>query len=745
VIRDRVSRIGLMPGRRTLTVFVIVALLAATAVATVLAYRAEQDSARDADEARARQAAFAVRQNLTILVAGLRGASSLVSDGGEVDPSRFQEFASDVLRETPFGRLSFAQPVEAGERSAFEAELGTPITKLDADGRYVPIPERVSRDFLVVTLVHPGTPVRRRGIGVDLLSDPVRAAASEDAVSAGEARLSPPLELRKPAEAGALLFDPVQEPDGSGIAGVLAARISGNDMVAAVERQVGEGSDIMIGDSGVALAGPRPAEDVTDAAISVLGREWLVSVAGTTTPDATPAVAYGASGLALTLAATGLLLLGGRRERDLTHRRTAAERLVARESLQVRITEAIEREIEGDARLGSLARQMVPAVGDICVVHEVTPGGGVRRVGVAAPDERTEELIRTQPEPAATSPIRAAITTRQPVLYTRVSGDREARRGLPPRELAGDGELPAIEGLEADRISSMIVPLVARDRVLGTISLTVLGSSGRPPLTREDLTFAMEVATHAAVALDNARLYEQQRDIAGILQGALVPRELMEVPGADVAARHRAGMTGTFVGGDFYDLFEVGGHWMAVVGDVCGKGPQAAALTALARHTLRATARLGPAGAVARVHDAIRASGEYTYCTLCCAELRPGPDGIDATVTTAGHPEPRVVGVDGSIRRLEVTGPLVGVLDAPIYRAQEVKLEPGELLFICSDGLPEARRNGEVFGEHRLEALLTALAASRPPAMLERLEQEILGFVEGSPQDDLAMFALRVA
>ena len=141
----------------------------------------------------------------------------------------------------------------------------------------------------------------------------------------------------------------------------------------------------------------------------------------------------------------------------------------------------------------------------------------------------------------------------------------------------------------------------------------------------------MEVATHAAVALDNARLYEQQRDIAKILQGALVPRELVEVPGAEVAASHRAGMAGTEVGGDFYDLFEVGGHWMAVVGDVCGKGPEAAALTALARHTLGprpASARQAPSRGCTR--RSVPPASPRT-CTLCCAELRPTPDGIQAS------------------------------------------------------------------------------------------------------------------
>ncbi len=736
-----------MPGRRTLTVFVIVGLLAATAVASVLAYRTERDSAREADQARARQAALATRQNLTNLVAGLRGASAIVSDNGEIQADRFQDFAREVLRTTPFGRLSWSTHVPASERAAFEERIGAPISSFGPGG-FVPIPNDVDRTFLPVTLVHPDNPSRRAGLGFDLLSDPKRAESTRSALRAGTARLSQPLDLTRPTEPGAVVYDPVLRPDGAGIAGLLATRVSGAGLASAVEEQLGLREDVSIADRGEVVAGMPPAEDTTQSEVEVLGRRWTVAVPGTTATNLTPAIAYGASGLALTLVAAGLFLLAARRERDLVVRETDSQRLAARESLQVRITEAIEREIGGDARLGSLARQMVPAVGDICVVHEATAQGGIRRVGVAAPDERTSELIRAMPEPPATSPIRAAISSREPVLYTRVGEDREARRarerGIVPESRTGGVAPSALDQLEADQVSSMIVPLVARDRVLGTISLTVLRSSGRPPLTREDLAFSMEVATHAAVALDNARLYEQQRDIAGILQGALVPRELIEVPGAEVAARHRAGMAGTEVGGDFYDLFEVGGHWMVVVGDVCGKGPEAAALTALARHTVRATARLGPAGAVARVHEAIRSSGEYTYCTLCCAELRPGPDGIEATVTTAGHPEPWVVGADGAVRRLEVTGPLVGALDDPAFTAQQLVLEPGALLFICSDGIPEARHNGEFFGDHRLEALLSGLVQERPGAILERLEEEVIRFVGGSPRDDLAMFALRV-
>jgi serine phosphatase RsbU (regulator of sigma subunit) len=737
-----------MPGRRIYSALVVIALLIGTGVAAALAYDTERDEAREADETRARQAALAARQSVTGLVAGLKGSNALVAGGAGINPDRFESFAADVLRRTPFSGLALSPVVSPEEREEFEAEYGAPVARIGSDGSLRPLPGRVERESLPIALIYPDDPTRRRElIGFDLLSDPARAAVARRAIRTEASRLSPPVELADPPRPGAVLLDPVIDDDGD-LAGILSTGVEGDAIAATVADQLALAEGVSITDSGDPLTAMPPA-DSPQAEVGILGRRWIISVPGETEPNLTPAIAFGAGGLALTLAAAGLLLLASRRERDLVVRQDETERLAARETLHVRITEAIEREIEGDARLGSLARQLVPAVGDICVVHEATPRGGVRRVGVAAPDERITELIQAMPEPPSTSPVLAAISSRQPVLYTRISEDREARRarerGIPPRPRGGEGEPTAVDLLAADQLSSMIVPLVARNRVLGTLSITVLASSGRPPLTREDLAFAMEVATHAAVALDNARLYEQQRDIAGILQGALVPRELIQVPGADVAARHRAGMTGTEVGGDFYDLFEVGGHWMAVLGDVCGKGPQAAALTALARHTVRATARLGPAGAVGRVHDAIRASGELTYCTLCCAELRPTRDGLDATVTTAGHPEPWIIEPDGSLRRLEVTGPLVGAFDAPSFAAQDLHLERGALLFICSDGLPEARRNGEVFGDHRLGALLSALASESPDSLLERLEEEILRFVQGSPRDDLAMFALRVA
>ncbi len=737
-----------MPGRRTLlSGLVVLALLALTVAASFLVYDSQRDAAIEADEELAGRAAAEARSDVVSLAAGLRGASGIVNNGGGVDPRRFRVFAREVVERSPFLGLSWAPRVDKEGREGFETALGRPLTGLRPNGNLAPLTE-TSDTYLPVANTYPNTTARRRFLGLDALSDPTRATAARAAIDAAEPQLSAPLTIAQTGETGAAVYSPVVlSVDGSSTTvGVMISGVPGDAIADEVRRQVDLDGPVAISDGGDLLTKSAPAAGDATTTVDVLGRRWQVSVPSSTSVDVVAAIAYGVAGLALTLLAAGLLGFAGKRERDLHRRQTETELRAARESLLTRVTEVMEREIEVKGRLRSLARTLVPAVGDVCSVHEVAEDGTVTRVGVAALDEQTGALIRSLPEPSETSPIRAAISSREPVLYTRIAENREAARARARgiAEAESDREVSALARLKAEQRSNMIVPLVARGRVLGTISLSILNSSGREPLDRDDVAFGMEVATHAAMALDNARLYEQQRDIAAILQQALLPRSLPEVEGAEVAVRHRPGRTGTEVGGDFYDLFETGDRWVAVVGDVCGKGPEAAALTALVRHTLRATARLGPEEAVLRVHEAIQASGENTYCTLACAELRHHDGELLARVTTAGHPEPRVVGPDGAIERLEVTGPLVGVLRDPIFEAQEVRLPAGSTFFMCSDGIPEARRNGEIFGDDRLEQLLSRLGGLNPEEMLRRLEDEVVDFVAGRPRDDLALFALRV-
>ncbi|MDQ3572667.1 MAG: CHASE domain-containing protein, partial [Actinomycetota bacterium] len=643
-----------MPGRRTLSVFVVLGLLAATAVAAAAAYRSERNQADREDAALVHAAALAARQSVMVAAAGLRGGDALVEDDGELPDDRFATFARSVVKQTPLPGLAWAQRID-GDGAQIEDQIGLPLKQLDAEGGFKPYRGDSNR-HLVIRLIHPSTQARRESLGFDLLSDPSRRALYRTANARGAPAISAPMDLAPTHGTGVVLVFPIGNPEGDQPPGVFLAGVPGNAIARALRNQFGIGP-VSVSDSGKRLLGSEPEPEDPTEVIDVLGRKWTVSAGAPAAIDLTGAIAFAVGGVILALLAAGLIAAAEYRERSLVRRQVETELKGARESLLTRITEAIEREIEGDARLASLARTTVPAVGDICVIHEVTAMGEVRRVGVAAPDERTAELIRSLPEPASTDPIRAAIASREPVLYTRIAENREAQRasarGIAPRLRPGAEELSPEAQLLADLRSSLIVPLVARDRVLGTMSLSVLASTGRPPLTRDDLAFAMEVATHAAVALDNSRLYEQQRDIAAILQEALLPRSLPEVSGAEVAVRHRAGMIGTEVGGDFYDLFGVGDHWIAVVGDVCGKGPEAAALTALARHTIRATAENGAEEAVRRVHEAIRGSGESTYCTLCCAELRAGAGGIAARVVTAGHPEPRLISATGDVQRLD--------------------------------------------------------------------------------------------
>lgn len=717
---------------------VVAALLAGTAIAAVRAYTVERQDAEQRNRDLARQAADLAQREVAMLAAGVRGGEVILTGRDRVDPDRFQAFADDVLRRTPFPALAYAPLVQASERAEVEEQIGRPLRTLTARG-FRPVGERDLYAPLVA--IYPSEGRRSRLLGFDLLSEPTRRAAALEAFRSGEPRISAPLTEAVSREAGFTLVSPVSDPSGEEPRGYFAAGVVGARIARRLRSRLEPHRTIQVHDGGVLLAGPESMpEGSMSSTVQVLGRAWRVTASPAVSTDLRPAVGFGIGGLALTILATGIFWAAGRHERELQRRRAAAERQAARESLLTRIADAVEHEIEVDARLASLARVLVPAVGDLCVVHVVTAERSVRRAGIASSWPEVEQVMARLGTPPATSPVRAAIASGQPVLYTRVSPGREGREPAPDR---GPWPPSTESDLRANVASSMIVPLVARDRVLGAISLAILRGSDRPQYTREDLAFVGEVASHAAVALDNARLYEQQRDIAGILQSALLPPSLPEVEGIEVAARHRPGLDGSEVGGDFYDLFPAGRSWVAVVGDVCGKGPGAAALTALVRHTLRATANEGPAEAVARVHDAIRSSDEHTYCTLCCAELDANGAGVRVRVTTAGHPEPRIVRRDGTVDRLSVTGPLVGAFDNASFRCEAVRLEPGELLFMCSDGVPEARRNGEIFGDERLEELLGRWAGLSPVDLVARLEAEIVQFVAGRQRDDLALFALR--
>ena len=294
--------------------------------------------------------------------------------------------------------------------------------------------------------------------------------------------------------------------------------------------------------------------------------------------------------------------------------------------------------------------------------------------------------------------------------------------------------------------SACVVPLVARGRILGDLALATDNESGRR-FGPDTLDVARGLADRCAVALDNAALYAQREQVAVTLQEELLPPRLPAIPGLDVAARYSAAGEGNQVGGDFYDVFASDSGWQVVIGDVVGKGPAAAAVTGLARHTMRAAAAYegAPSQLLRVLNSALLAErAGHRLASVACVRLDPEQDGARLTVSVAGHPLPLVVGVDGTVREVGRFGQLLGVEeDLVVFNAGD-RLGPGELLILYTDGVTEARGPGGMFGEEHLRSLLMTLGGEAPARVLQRIESAVLAASGGRPRDDLAMIALRV-
>ena len=292
--------------------------------------------------------------------------------------------------------------------------------------------------------------------------------------------------------------------------------------------------------------------------------------------------------------------------------------------------------------------------------------------------------------------------------------------------------------------SYMGVPLIARGRTLGVLTL-IMAESGRL-FPRAELELALDVARRAATAVDNARLFEARSEVARTLQETLLPPSLPEIPGLELASQYRPAGTGAEVGGDFYDVFGTfDGRWAAIVGDVCGKGPAAAALTGVARHTVRATApaRPSPAGVLETLNGVMHRETEgSTFFTA--AYLLFDPERRTLAVARGGHPAPLLLRSDGSVRELGAPGLLLGPYPDARYAEESTQLEPGDIVVAYTDGVTEARRDGDIFGEERLRDELARLGGASAATVARTLQEAVTAFTRGEPHDDEAILVARV-
>ncbi|MGH2718241.1 MAG: PP2C family protein-serine/threonine phosphatase, partial [Actinomycetota bacterium] len=303
------------------------------------------------------------------------------------------------------------------------------------------------------------------------------------------------------------------------------------------------------------------------------------------------------------------------------------------------------------------------------------------------------------------------------------------------------GEAEAFPGVG----SYLGVPLIARGRVFGCLSMV----SADRRYSLDDLALAQDLARRVGLALDHARLFDAQRHIAMTLQDRLLPPELPAILGIDLAARYRPALETTEVGGDFYDVFPVGpGAWAFAIGDISGKGVEAAALTSLARYTVRAAARehRQPREVLSRLNEAVLAEGaEGRFLTIVFARLRQGSGGLRLTAASGGHPLPLLLRRDGSVELAARPGTLMGFVETVHLPEKVTELSPGDLVVFYTDGLTDVRGPEGTFGEERLVAVLQACRGFSADATAARLEEEVLAFLHGEPRDDLAMLVLKVA
>ena len=239
------------------------------------------------------------------------------------------------------------------------------------------------------------------------------------------------------------------------------------------------------------------------------------------------------------------------------------------------------------------------------------------------------------------------------------------------------------------------------------------------------------------------------RTLARTLQQTLIPPTPPEVPGLDVGAVYRAAGGGDEVGGDFYDVFQTGhGEWGVFVGDVSGKGVEAAVVTALARYTLRAAAvRLpSPAQALDMLNDVMLDNATDRYCTVVMLRLRDGADdgGWRLTMSAGGHPLPVLRRADAAPGPCGVPGSLIGLLPDGTYTDSDLALRPGDTLVLYTDGVTEARRGDEFYGPERLEAAVARHPDASAGELAQALVDEVMDFQNGTPRDDIAVVVVRV-
>jgi serine phosphatase RsbU (regulator of sigma subunit)/PAS domain-containing protein len=306
----------------------------------------------------------------------------------------------------------------------------------------------------------------------------------------------------------------------------------------------------------------------------------------------------------------------------------------------------------------------------------------------------------------------------------------------------GAGDVPLLMQLGATSV--LCVPLSDGEQSYG--ALTLARRANEPHFEIADLGLVEELGEQLALAIRVDRMFRRRAEIADSLQASLLPRELPAVPGVEIAAACVAATEGLEVGGDFYDAYRTPDGWGVSIGDVCGRGEHAAAVTAAARHAIRVLAHTDPdpAGVLRQANELMLAE-EYDgrFVTACAAHLQWRDGRLHAVLGSAGHPGPVLVRADGRVRMLAGGGMPLGLFPDAEPAGQDVELSPGDLLFLFTDGVTDARSPELAYFEERLTDALASLAGRPAAEVVSAMQALVVEFSMNDLRDDMTMLALR--
>ena len=395
--------------------------------------------------------------------------------------------------------------------------------------------------------------------------------------------------------------------------------------------------------------------------------------------------------------------------------------------------------LDYEQTLERVARMIVPGLADWCGIEMLDEHGDSHQVAVAHVDpdkvEMARDLRRRYPtDPDAPTGVPAILRGGPAELYSEIPD------AVIEKAARDEDHLRLIRALGMR--SAMAVPMRIGNETLGAITL-VSAESGRR-FDHDDLAFVEDLALRAATAVQNARLYAAQERVARTLQASLLPERLPELPGWDAEAAYQAGERDSDVGGDFYDILPVESGHLVVLGDVTGKGVEAAALTSLVRYSGRMAARFDPhpARVLALINQALREHGRLSLVTAVCALIETDGARAVATVASAGHPLPLLRRTGEPPAVLGEHGVLLGVDGEDDWSETVVELVPGDTLLFYTDGVTETPGEGSRFGDRRLREAV-AQAGEAPDALLGEIERSLRAFQAGFALDDRAMLAMR--